>query len=82
MQTYDSSLFVGQSYYSSDEAQLYLIFQPLHYAFKRPGNAKKDASWKSKGLSSKKLPLLIIVFIPQLNGNSLKQKIQLLFLQI
>ena len=31
IQTFDSSLFVGQSYFFNDEAQLYLIFQMLYY---------------------------------------------------
>ena len=30
LQTYDSSLFIGQSYFSNDGAQLYLIFQPIY----------------------------------------------------
>ena len=29
-QTYDSSLFIGQSYFNNDGAQLYLIFQPIY----------------------------------------------------
>ena len=31
IQTFDSSLFVGQGYFFNDEAQLYLIFQMLYY---------------------------------------------------
>ena len=31
IQTIDSNLFVGQSYFFNDEAQLYLIFQMLYY---------------------------------------------------
>ena len=31
IQTFDSNLFVGQSYFFNDEAQLYLIFQMLYY---------------------------------------------------
>ena len=29
LRTFDSSLFVGQSYFNNDGAQLYLIFQPI-----------------------------------------------------
>ena len=29
LQTLDSSLFIGQSYFNYDGAQLYLIFQPI-----------------------------------------------------
>ena len=28
LETFDSSLFIGQSYYNNDRAQLYLMFQP------------------------------------------------------
>ena len=31
LQAFDSSLFIGQSYFNIDEAQLYLILQPLYY---------------------------------------------------
>ena len=30
LQTYDSSLFIGQSYFNNDGAQLYLLFQPIY----------------------------------------------------
>ena len=30
LQTFDSSLFLGQSYFNNHGAQLYLIFQPIH----------------------------------------------------
>ena len=33
-QTYDLSLFIGQSYVVNDGAQLYLILQPLYYTLK------------------------------------------------
>ena len=43
---------------------------------KRLGDTEKVVSWKSKGFSIKKLlPLIIIVFLHQLNGT----KIQILF---
>ena len=29
IQTFDSNLFIGQSYFNNDGAQLYLIFQPI-----------------------------------------------------
>ena len=35
LQTYDLSLFIGQSYFVNDEVQLYLILQPLHYTLKK-----------------------------------------------
>ena len=39
----------------NDGAQLYLIFQTLYYTLKGLGGAGKTVSWKSKGLSAKKL---------------------------
>ena len=51
LQTFDSSLFIGQSYFFNDEVQLYLTFQPLCYTSKTLSNSGKVISWKSKGLS-------------------------------
>ena len=55
LQTFDSSLFIRQSYFFNDGAQLYLIFQPVHYTLKRLGDAEKIISWKPKSLSTEKL---------------------------
>ena len=55
LQTFDSSLFIGQSYFFSDGVQLYLIFQLLYYTFKTLSNSEKVTSWKSKGWSAEKL---------------------------
>ena len=44
LETYDASLFIGQSYFFSDRVQLYLIFQRLYYTLKRQGNAEKVVS--------------------------------------
>ena len=55
LQTYDLSLFISQSYFFNDEARLYLIFQRLYYTLKRLDDTEKIVSWKSKGLSAKKL---------------------------
>ena len=30
LQIFDSSLFIGQSYFNNDGAQLYLILQPIY----------------------------------------------------
>ena len=71
MLTFNSSIFIGQSYFNNDGAQLYLIPQPLYYNLKILGYNEKVLSWKYKGLSVKNLPflpLLIIVFLHQLNG--------------
>ena len=34
LQRYDLSLFIGQSYLVNNEAQLYLILQPVYYPLK------------------------------------------------
>ena len=47
LQTYDSSLFIGQSYFFNDGVQLYLIFQPLYYTLKTLSNSEEVISWKS-----------------------------------
>ena len=54
LQTFDSSVFIGQSYFFNDRAQLYLIFQPLYHTLKRLGNTEKTVSQKSKVLSTEK----------------------------
>ena len=46
---------IGQSYFSNDGAQLYLIVQPLYYTLKRLGDTEKIVSWKSKGQPNEKL---------------------------
>ena len=41
LQTDDLSLFISQSYFFNEKAQLYLIFQTLYYTLKIPGILKK-----------------------------------------
>ena len=50
LQAYDSSLFIGQSYFFNDGTQLSLSFQTPYYSLKRIAY-----TGKSKGLSAKKL---------------------------
>ena len=45
LQTYDLSLFIGQSYFVNYGAQFYLILQPLYYTLKRLGDTEKILSW-------------------------------------
>ena len=51
LQTYDLSLFIGQSCFLNDGAKLYLILQPLYFntstSLKRLGDTEKVVSWKS-----------------------------------
>ena len=55
LQTFDSSLFIGQSYFNNDGAQLYLIFQPI-YKNIATFSVLSDIilEWESKGLSNEK----------------------------
>ena len=55
--TFNSSIFIGQSYFNNDGAQLYLIPQPLYYNLKILGYNEKVLSWKYKGLLAKKLTI-------------------------
>ena len=41
LQTFDSSFFIDKSYFLNDGAQLYLIFQTLHYTLKELRNTEK-----------------------------------------
>ena len=54
LQTFDSSDFIGQSYFHTNGAQLYLILQPLYCPLKRLGDTEKVVSWKSRGFLTKK----------------------------
>ena len=33
LQTFDSSLFIGQNYFNNDRRQLFLVFQPIFKTF-------------------------------------------------
>ena len=51
---FDSSLFIGQSYFNN-EAQLYLIFQPIYKTITTFSGLEDTISeWESKGLSNEK----------------------------
>ena len=52
LRTFDSSLFIGQSYFNNDEAQPYLIFQPIYKTItKFSGVPDTVSEWESTGLS-------------------------------
>ena len=56
LQLFDSSLFIGQSYFNNDGAQLYLKFQPICKSITRFSGLKYTISeWESKELSNEKL---------------------------
>ena len=55
LETFDSSLFIGQSYFSNDGVQLYLIFQPIYKTITTFSSLKDTFSeWESKELSNEK----------------------------
>ena len=54
LKTFDSSYFRGKSYFEEDDAQHYLVFQPMYRYFEiiaGVGNGSHIYYWKSKGLS-------------------------------
>ena len=55
LQTYDLSLFIGQSYFNNDGSKLYLIFHPIQKTITNfSGFPYKISEWESKGLSNEK----------------------------
>ena len=50
VKTFDSSYFIGKSYFEEDGTQNYLVFQPINKYFKVITNTDYVSSWKSKGL--------------------------------
>ena len=53
LQTFDLSLFIGQSYFNNDGGQLYLIFQQIYKSITAFSGLKdKISEWESKGLSN------------------------------
>ena len=88
---------MGQSCFNNDEAQLYLILQLFYYTLTRLDDTEKVVSWKPKGLSAKKRTTPTTTdnglsssikwyensnFCLIFKGICLKQKMQLLLLQI
>ena len=64
-ETFDSSYFIGKSYFEEDGTQNYLVFQPMNKYFKVITNTYHASSWKSKGLSADSIKL------PTTSDNSL-----------
>ena len=56
LQTFDSSLFIGQNYFSNDGGQLFLIFQTIYKTVATfSGLSDTISEWKSKRLSNRKI---------------------------
>ena len=53
LKTLDLSYFIGKSHFEEDDAQNYLVFQPVKRYIKI--NGKYNSSWKSKGLSDESI---------------------------
>ena len=51
LKAFDSSYFIGKSYFEEDGTQNYSVFQPISRYFKIATNTDYVSSWKSKGLS-------------------------------
>ena len=75
-QTYDLNLFIGQSYFNNDGAQVYLIFQPIYKTITTfSGLPYTFSEWESQGLSNENLHLLIQqlkVFLQDRHGINLE----------
>ena len=79
LQTVDSSLFIGQSYFNNDGTQIYLIFQPIYKAITISGLSNKIAKWESNGSSNEKFRLLYTankILSPKLQWNEYKIKLR------
>ena len=56
LQTFDSSLFTGQSYFNNDGARFYLTFQPIYKTILTFSGLQHTISeWESKGLSNERI---------------------------
>ena len=44
LQTFDSNLFISESYFNNNGAQIYLILQSLYYTLKRLDDTEKVVS--------------------------------------
>ena len=49
LKTFDSSHFIGKSYFEEDGPQNYLVIQPINTYFKVITDTDYVSSWKSKG---------------------------------
>ena len=52
LKTFNSSYFIGKSHFEEDDAQNYLLFQPLN---KLITNTSSVSSWKCEGLSNENI---------------------------
>ena len=55
LKTFNSSYFIGKSHFEEDDAQNYLLFQPLNKYFKLITNTSSISSWKCEGLSNENI---------------------------
>ena len=76
LKTFDSSCFIGKSYFEEDGTQNYLVFQPLNKYFKLITNTLFILSRQSKGLSTKNIDPPTTSVSPSINyvGNKIRVK--------
>ena len=55
LKTFDSSYFIGKSYFDEDGTQNYLVFQKINKYLKVITNTDYVLSWTSKGLSNESI---------------------------
>ena len=69
LQTFDSSPFIGQSYFTNDGAQIYLLFQPIHKTITTfSGLPDIILECESKGLRYEKTEPPFTVFLQKWYG--------------
>ena len=79
LKTFDSSYFIGKSYFDQDGTRNYLVFQPLNQQFKLITNTDYVSSWKSKGLSCESIKPPTTsdnILTPALNYHSSKTRVK------
>ena len=81
MKIFDSSYFIGKSYFEEHGTQDYLVFQPMYRYFKRiadAGNGNYSYYWQSKGFSDKRINFIKTpyhIITPFLDYHSTKTRV-------
>ena len=76
LKIFDSSYFIGKSYFKEGGTQNCLVFQPLNKYFKLITNTLSILSWQSKGLSTENIGPPTTSLSPSINciGNKIRVK--------
>ena len=76
LKTFDSSYFIGKCHFEEDDAQNYLVFQPMYRYFKLITNTSPILLRQSKGLSNENIDPPATSLSPSINyvGNKIRVK--------